>query len=400
MNEKVNKFDVTEETYKSVSNKLPSLEEAISKKTAFLGFDGIIDYLYSLAKSRKDCFSWQKMESMEELAELIVNIAGSSTNIEMILKRKVSGGFTSNVSKAMCELGVMINLIGAYGFPNIDEVFQNFLKNKKINLKSIINPGLTVGLEFDDGKIMLTDFENLLNINWELIIQRVGSEEIINYCNISDIIGIGYWAPMPNFERVWMGLIDQIFPSTNDLKKKIFLVDLADIKKKNKQDILNMVDVIKKLNDIIPVVLSLNDQEAKDICRAMDGIKDIDTKKNKLDSFVEAGRQINKELNLSFLVIHSPYFATISTPEEHFLVTEGFTSQPCYTTSAGDHFNAGMAIGLSCNLSPAESILLGNAITAIFVRTGFSPNFDHLSLFIRDYMKYINNDIPTFPLKE
>ena len=400
MRKNVHQFDVTEETFKSIRNKLPSLEKFISKKTAFLGFDGVTDYLYSLAKSRKDRFNWQKMESMEDLAKLIEKIAGSSTNIEMILKRKVSGGFTSNVSKAMSELGAMINLIGAYGFPNIDEIFQNFLKNKKINIKSITNPGLTVGLEFDDGKIMLTDFENLLNINWEFILQRVGREEIINYCNTSDIIGIGYWSPTPNFERVWMGFIDQIFPSTNDLKKKIFLVDLADIKKKSKQDILKMVEVIKKLNDVIPVVLSLNDQEAKDISIAMDGIKNIDIKKNKLDSFVEAGRKINKELNLSFIVIHSPHFATISTPDEHFWVSEGFTSQPCYTTSAGDHFNAGTVIGLSCNLSPAESILLGNAVTAIFVRTGFSPNFDQLSVFLRDYMKYINNDIPTFPLKE
>ena len=44
-----------------------------------------------------------------------------------------------------------------------------------------------------------------------------------------------------------------------------------------------------------------------------------------------------------------------------------------------------------------EAILMGNALTAIFVRTGNSPNFNQLSQFISRYMEFIDNDNPNFP---
>ena len=61
------------------------------------------------------------------------------------------------------------------------------------------------------------------------------------------------------------------------------------------------------------------------------------------------------------------------------------------------HFNAGSVLGLACNLTPPEALVMGNALTAIFVRTGKSPNFNELSQFIQIYMDYIKNDNPDFP---
>jgi len=40
---------------------------------------------------------------------------------------------------------------------------------------------------------------------------------------------------------------------------------------------------------------------------------------------------------------------------------------------------------------------MGNALTAIFVRTGNSPNFNQLSQFISRYMKFIDNNNTNYP---
>ncbi|HEY0089298.1 MAG TPA: PfkB family carbohydrate kinase, partial [Candidatus Lokiarchaeia archaeon] len=127
-----------------------------------------------------------------------------------------------------------------------------------------------------------------------------------------------------------------------------------------------------------------------------DNVKKIDPNKKNFEDYVKAGKLINDKINLSYLIIHSPHFATISTKKDHFWITEGFTSKPKFTTGAGDHFHSGVAAGLACNLTPAEAILMGNALTAIFVRTGNSPNFNDLSKFIQKYIDYVSKDNPDF----
>ena len=162
-----------------------------------------------------------------------------------------------------------------------------------------------------------------------------------------------------------------------------------------------MVKVVEKINGYMPVLLSLNDQEAIDISRALDDVAPIDSNLPNHAGYYEAGKNINAIANLSYLVIHSPHFATITTKnQEHYWVTEGYTSKPQYTTGAGDHFHSGVVVGLSCGLNPAESILLGNSLTAIFVRTGTTPDLKDLEKYISDYLNYIEYDNPEFPSKK
>ena len=65
MYKKQNSFDVTLETLELLSSKLDSLQERLSKKTCFLGFDGYIDSLYSLCKSRDSVSNWTRMDTMK-----------------------------------------------------------------------------------------------------------------------------------------------------------------------------------------------------------------------------------------------------------------------------------------------------------------------------------------------
>jgi len=394
MYEKLNDYDVTVESLNSLINKINFFKNSASNKSCFLGFDGYVDSLYSVVESRINSKDWTRMESMKTFGELMVNVAGSSANIERVLKKRIFGGFAPNTCRALNALGVKVSLVAALGSPEFNEFYNPLPEVESI---SITNPGNTLGLEFDDGKVMITDFEPILSITWKSIVEKIEREKFIQLIDSSDIMGFGHWALLPNLNEIWLHFLNDLFPSISNLENKIFFVDTADIRKRSKKDIKHLIRILKKINNQVHVMLSMNDLEAMYLSKALDNVKNIVINKNKFDGFINGGKWINNEAGLSYLAIHSPHFATISTSEDHYWVTEGFTSKPKFTVGAGDHFHSGTALGLSCNLTPSESILIGNSLAAIFVRTGSSPNNKQLSQFLNRYMEFIENDDPIFP---
>jgi sugar/nucleoside kinase (ribokinase family) len=394
MYQKLNDYDVTLETLNSINKNLDFVKKTSSEKSCFLGFDGYVDSLYSVVKSRKSATEWKNMESMRDFGELLVKVAGSSANIERILKKKIFGGFAPNTARALSTLGLKIYLIASLGIPHLHKHFQ---PQPLIEPHSISNPGQTLGLEFNDGKVMITDFEPILKIDWHTITDKIRIDQLIDMINKSDMIGFGHWALIPNLNNIWKHFLIDLFPSITKIKDKLFFVDIADIRKRSKQDIKDLLKILKNIDEQIPVMLSANDQEAIELSRALDKVKIINSKKKNYADFIDGGKEINQIANLSYLVCHSPHFATISTRDNHYWITEGFTSKPKYTVAAGDYFHSGTALGLVCGLSPPESVLLGNALTAIFVRTGSPPDFRDLTEFLIRYLEFIENDIPYFP---
>jgi len=394
MYSKMNEYDVTLDAIDELSPKLQSFRQKTSKIICFLGFDGYIDSLYSLVKTRSNATNWKRLRSMKEFGNLIIDTAGSSANIERVLKKRIFGGFAPNTSRALNALDIETILIAALG---LSEFSQYYKPSSLVKSISIANPGKTLGLEFDDGKIMITDFEPILNIDWEKITKSISKSKLIEYINKSNILGFGHWALVPHLNDIWNHFLNDLFPSIIEKKRKLFYVDIADINKRSREDILEMIAILQKIDQEIPVMLTVNDREAIRLSHILSNTKPIKDKKQNLKDFFKAGRFINDEINISYFVIHSPHFATMSTYTEHYWVTEGYTSAPKFTVAAGDHFNTGVAISLATGLTPYESILIGNALTAIFVRTGISPNFDQLTQYLERYMEFIMKDNPQFP---
>ncbi|MBY9007670.1 MAG: hypothetical protein KGD63_13045 [Candidatus Lokiarchaeota archaeon] len=313
MYQKLNQYDCTLESYNSIQSKLTNeFQQTLSKKKVFLAIDGYIDSLYSVIKTRENSNNYTEFKTIKELADRLYRIQGSSGNLEIKLKKKTSGGFVPNNGKALSTLNINVSLFGALGYPEICDIFKPMITKKNIDLFSYNNPAKTVGLEFNDGKIMLSDFQNLSHIKWGLITDRVGSDMIFHKLEDSDAIGFGYWSLNPALSNIWKNLTDTIFPSIKDLNKKLFFIDLGDLKKCTKPNILEMVKIVQNIEKQIPVLLSLNDQEAIDLSSILKCKTPIKPNKNSFMDFIDAGELLNKELKLSYLVIHSPHFATIS----------------------------------------------------------------------------------------
>lgn len=394
-----NEYDLTLETFHSLREKIKTIEGKIKSKTCFLGFDGYIDSIYSLVKSRSGPKQWNPMKKMETFGEIIKEVAGSAANIERVLKRRTSGGFAPNTAKAMNTLGININLVVALGYPKIMDLFTPLTNKKSVKTISFSDPGETLGLEFNNGKLLMPDFSNVVNINWNLLIERIELDYLVSLMKDSDLMGFGHWTSLPYFNEIWEHMLEEIFPKLPNLQERLFFVDLGDIRKRNRKDKNKMLQILQKIDDEIPVVLSLNDQEAIEISKILENVAPIDPTKPNYSDYFEGGKRINQELNLSYLVIHSPHFATISLKNsEHYWITQGYTSEPHFTTGAGEYFHSGTLIGLSCCVRPEEAILMGNSLTGIFVRTGKAPNLNQLTNYIENYMAFIEHDRAEFPL--
>ena len=105
------------------------------------------------------------MESMREYGERVLSAAGSSTSIERVLKSRTHGGFAPNTCGALNALGVRVYLVAACGYPQVHNIFLPLGSNKNTEIISYVDPGDTIALEFNDGKIMMQDFTNIFKMN-------------------------------------------------------------------------------------------------------------------------------------------------------------------------------------------------------------------------------------------
>ncbi|MEX2682370.1 MAG: PfkB family carbohydrate kinase [Candidatus Sigynarchaeota archaeon] len=364
-----------------------ALGARFNQARACVGVDGYVDSLYSLVSKRENVERFTVMSSMSEFGKKVLDTAGSSCNIERVLKKHIGGGFGPNIARALGSLGAKVDLIGCIGNP--DEIFTNSLP-KTVSFHSLSEPGATCALEFNDGKVMITDFAPINNVTWDLIKRKIGKEKLLDLFDKADAIGQGHWSLVPHLNEIWAAWIDEVFPSLTP-KERYFFVDPADMSKRPPQQLAEMMVQLEAINKIkgMKVVLSLNDKEAIQVANAFPNTCKIE----RFEDYYRAGEKMMARFDIHALIIHHPHFATISTKMDTWHVKEGFTSKPRFTTAAGDHFNAGGLIALASGLfAPDEAMILANACTAYFVRTGISPDVDKLCAFIENYKAYVDAD--------
>lgn len=67
-------------------------------------------------------------------------------------------------SQALAKLDVSVNCVGAMGYPDVLPIFRNMPPN--CQLLSVCEPGLCQALEFDDGKLMLANNEDIDQLDY------------------------------------------------------------------------------------------------------------------------------------------------------------------------------------------------------------------------------------------
>ncbi|MBN2151674.1 MAG: hypothetical protein JW839_09525, partial [Candidatus Lokiarchaeota archaeon] len=92
-----------------------AVEARFDKIRTCVGVDGYVDSLYSLVSKRDSVDRFTVMASMSDFAKKVGDTAGSSCNVERVLKKHIGGGFGPNIARALGSLGARVDLIGCVG---------------------------------------------------------------------------------------------------------------------------------------------------------------------------------------------------------------------------------------------------------------------------------------------
>jgi hypothetical protein len=325
-------------------------------KSCLIGFDGFIDHLYQVIRSRSNQKNFTTYPSMESLATKILEQKGESINFELIEKTTKIGGNGPILAQALLQKGYPVTLVGAFGNP-IHPIFEPF-KKSSCTLYSLTESGVSEILEFDDGKIIFGKLFPLFDITFEKIIEIMGNA-FIEALDKADLFVSANWTMLPHMNQIWEKTLT-LLPKLKAKKRHLF-VDLADPAKRSDEDLGKALELLYKFQPFFEVTLGLNDAEAKRLEKIF-GINDQDVVK------------LREKTGLSRIVQHNKKRAILTEEKGTFEQATDYTPHPKVTTGAGDNFNAGLCHGLCQNFTPQKTLLSAIATSGYYVRHGKSPS--------------------------
>ena len=203
----------------------------LGEKVATIGFDGFIDAVVHVVKEKENINNIKYFEGIEEFGNYLISKKGISGCIELDEQLTKMGGNMPIMSNSLGQLGVKVNCIGAFGLPSIKEEFKS-MEETNCKIYSIAEPGNTLALEFNDGKIMMAKMSSLDRLTWKDISKMVGIEKLVELYSKSDLIGIVNWSELENSSLIWEGILKDIIPFCKPDKKQVMFFDLSDCSKK------------------------------------------------------------------------------------------------------------------------------------------------------------------------
>jgi sugar/nucleoside kinase (ribokinase family) len=193
----------------------------------------------------------------------------------------------------------------------------------------------------------------------------------------SALFGFVNWTMLPHMSDIWEKLRTEVLPNVSP-RRRTFFVDLADPEKRTHADIADALDILTRYQATFDVILGLNLKESSEILDVLHLPAPADP-----EAAIEATAQaIRARLGLSCCVIHPRSGAAAATATESARFAGPFVQKPKISTGAGDHFNAGFALGRVLGLDLAECLCTGVGTSGYYVRSGISPSAQQLSEFV------------------
>lgn len=350
---------------------------------AVLGFDGFVDQILHVVKTRTDANNYIRMNTLKEFGEFICNAAGLSANVEFIPIKNKLGGNGPIMSNALSTYNLNVTYIGAVGENSINPVFNEM--SEKSTVLNISNPGLTDAVEFLDGKLMIGKRECLKDINWIRIKEKIGLESLTSIFDEANLVRLENWTMIPYMSEIWDGLINEVLPNLKSKTNKYIFFDLADPENRLKEDIIEALSTIKKFSSKFKVILGLNEKEAYEIGTVLNICKH--NQKLSLDILIKS---IAEKIGIYCLVVHPVKEAYALCNNTLYHTLGPYEPNPKLTTGAGDNFNAGFCFGQVLGLSAQLSLVLGTATSGYYVRNAQSPNVENLVSFLKAWKKSIS----------
>jgi hypothetical protein len=341
----------------------PEKTALLATKTATLGFDGFIDSIQRVVRS-KSASGTTYFNTLKEFGEYTVERSAGNFSLELHEAIKKPGGNMPILALAMAPWVKNVNCIGGMGFPTINPLFAAFPEN--CNLYSFGEPGSSTALEFSDGKMIMGEMSNLNTTNWQRIADLIGIDKITDLFREADLIGMVNWSELDHASDIWRGIQRDILPRISYATRPHLFFDLADCSKKSVEEITETLALINEFTRCFDVTLGLNRNEAGILYGA------ITHRPNPPTDMHVIGKEIFHAMNIHTLVIHFHATAIGWTKDECVAREAPRISHPLLSTGAGDNFNAGYCLAVLSGMALADSLDLGHAFASHYMQHGKS----------------------------
>lgn len=355
-----------------ILNMLEQRKETGSSVTAAAGFDGVVDAIVRMIKKQDEQGQKYYFQTIDEFGKYLISKKNMSCSVEMELQQEKIGGNMAIFSNCLGTLGMHVECIGSMGAPDVHPLFQSM--NSNCRLHSICKYGQCNAMEFFDGKVMLYSMDNLKELTWENICDRVGKEKVLRYFRDSQLVALLNWSELFDATALFRKIYESSMKENPDKNKWVFL-DLSDASKRTEEEIREILKLGEEIGTSRTTIFSMNENECQLVYRALF--------QEESKSRTEMGKRISNRLHIDYLVLHLPDSAYGYAGQMEVRADGYFTSTPKLSTGGGDNFNAGLCFGMLHGLSLGESLKLGNAVSGYYVRNGKSPDIGQLCAFIQ-----------------
>ena len=352
-----------------------SLPAAIDRGRVVFGFDGYVDRVREMVADRTDPETYDRLATIAALGERVDRsvAADSSLSFEWLQRGTRTGGHTCHLARAFDTWAFAPSMVGMYGDPVADAFDDEF---GHLDLHSLGDPGVTDAVEFDDGKLMLTEIGDTMALDWASLGDRFGHDRLFDLLDGAQLLGTGYWSETPGLPAILSGLRDG-WAAMDDPPSTV-LVDPGDVRKLDAEGLRAGREAIATLDEVTDVVVSANRAETEVLAAAYDGERDR--------SFSAAVTAAADALDPTWFVGHGVDQSLVETADGQHGVRVPAVDDPAMTTSSGDHFNAGLGLALLAGVPPAGAVVVGNAVAGYFVRTAAQPSLTEVRAYVDGYL--------------
>jgi hypothetical protein len=243
------------------------LPDELGDEKIVLGFNGAIDRVREIVDERQNQGAYQRIQHLDDFGRQI-SVAGDeerSMLMEWVCTDMRTGGLVCHISRALAKLNYDPVMIGMFGSPTKNAFLDEFAN---FEMESIGEPAYTDAIEFDDGKLMLSESGDMQYLDWETLCEDIGFDQLASYLDGAAIFGMGYWAEISDMVSIFEGLADELVPTLSSPPKHI-LIDPADVGARSSKEIKRGGDMLQRLDALVPITMSANRFETIDLANSL-----------------------------------------------------------------------------------------------------------------------------------
>lgn len=364
----------------TIASVLNELEQRSVRYFAIVGLDGFVDKIQKPVKYQ-DLEGCNYYESLDGFGQRIKEASNQSAQIELDTSTVKLGGNAPIFANALAELNIRNLCLGTFGTPQIHPVFRQMHPDCK--LISVGNAAETNALEFDDGKLILSELSTFSKLDWQSVRTKTDLHELARAAQRTQLIALVDWCNLPHASDIWKGFLKDVVKPAG-LEQMKFFFDLADPSRKASDEVKEALEIINQFSDFGEVTLGLNENEALKLSMFL-GLE-----VEELDEHLKlqrVGRLLFDFMNIHQLIIHPIDGCILINQTEELYLDGRVVLKPKVTTGGGDNFNAGFCFGQLNGYTGLQSMVLAMATSGAYVQNGESPNFMALREYLAQWLE-------------